>query len=191
MTPRTVNLLGIAGSLRSASLSRAILENMKGLVPEGATLESFSLDDIPLYNGDLESDRPPAVRSLREAIEEADGLVLLSPEYNHSISGVLKNAIDWSSRPAYRSPLKDKAVVGVGVANGLIGGARGIQHLKTIMSAVGSEIYPGMEALVGKASEKLDADGRLIDQATVDFLSMTLSGFVDWIRRRGLAREIS
>lgn len=186
MAPRPLHLLGIAGSLRSASLSRALLESMKGLVPEGVLLESFPLDEIPLYNADLEADRPAPVNALREAIEGADGLVLISPEYNHSVAGVLKNALDWASRPAYRSPLKDKPVVSVGVSNGLIGGARGVQHLKTILSAVGSELYPGPEALVGKASEKL-VEGRLVDTATAEFLSTTLAGFAEWIRRRNLA----
>lgn len=188
MSEPTLKLLGIAGSLRAASRSRALLENMKGLAPEGMTLTSLPLDALPLYNGDLENERrPPAVCELRAAIEGADGLVLIAPEYNHSISGVLKNALDWASRPAYASPLKDKPVVGIGLSNGLIGGARGVQHLKTILSSTGSELYPGPEALVGRASEKLDADGQLIDPATADFLASTLAGFAAWIRRRKLA----
>ncbi len=190
MQAREIHLLGVAGSLRAASRSRALLENLQALVPPHAALAAFPLDEVPLYNGDLEDERRPlAVRALREAIERADGLVLVAPEYNHSIPGVLKNALDWSSRPAYRSPLAAKAVVGIGLSNGLVGGARGLQHLKTILSSTGSELYPGREVLVGSASEKLADDGRLTDAATAELLASTLLGFTSWIRRRGLARE--
>lgn len=192
MDRKDIQLLGIAGSLRAASRSRALLKGLWMLLPEGVSLSTFSLDEVPLYNGDLEDDRrPPPVRELREAISCADGLVLVAPEYNHSIPGVLKNALDWSSRPAYRSPLHGKPVVGIGVSNGLIGGARGIQHLKTILSSTGAELYPGPEALVGRVSEKLADDGRLVDPATADFLASTLTGFADWIRRRGLVTSVA
>jgi chromate reductase, NAD(P)H dehydrogenase (quinone) len=188
MTPKPLPLLGIAGSLRKASKSRALLEAMQELLPEGVALESFPLDEVPMYNADLEGEaRPPGVCALRAALERSKGLVLVAPEYNHSIPGVLKNALDWASRPAYRSPLLGMPVVGVGLSGGLIGGARGLQHLKLVLSSTGSELYPGPEALVGKAGEKIDDGGRLVDAGTREFLSSMLAGFVAWATARSSA----
>lgn len=186
MNDPPLRLLGIAGSLRKASMSRKLLANLGELLPDGARLDTFPLDDVPLYNGDLEGERrPAAVNALRGAIEGADGLVLITPEYNHSIPGVLKNALDWASRPAYASPLLHKPTLAIGLSGGLIGGARGVQHLKVILLGTGSEVYPGREILVGKVGEKLDADGVLVDEGTRTFLSTELAGFASWTRRRG------
>ncbi|MGF1607036.1 MAG: NADPH-dependent FMN reductase [Rhodothalassiaceae bacterium] len=103
---RSIKLLGIAGSLGAASRNRAALEAMRALVPADAVLARFDLAEVPLYNPDLDGQTSPdAVAKLKAAITEADALILATPEYNYGMSGVMKNAIDWASRPAFRSPL--------------------------------------------------------------------------------------
>ena len=118
-------LLGIAGSLRRASHTTAVLRGLGALLEGRASFELALLDDLPLYNADLEGDAlPEGVRRLKQAIGSADGLVVCSPEYNYGIPGVLKNAIDWASRPGFASPLKGKPALIVTAAPGLFGGAR-------------------------------------------------------------------
>ena len=106
--PSTVHILGFAGSLSKQSYNRAILRVAQELVPDGANLEIITLDDLPLYNRDYENDEPEVVRNFKDKIRKADGLLIATPEYNYSISGVLKNAIDWASRPTGKSVLEGK-----------------------------------------------------------------------------------
>ncbi len=106
--PSTVQILGFAGSLSKQSYNRAILKVAQGLVPDGANLEIITLDDLPLYNRDCENDEPEVVRNFKDKIRKADALLIATPEYNYSTPGVLKNAIDWASRPTGKSVLEGK-----------------------------------------------------------------------------------
>lgn len=184
-TSATVTLLGIAGSLRRASKSRALLLSATSLVGEGTRLIPHSIDDVPLYNGDLDVDGgPPSVRALKEAIARADGVLLVTPEYNYSVPGVLKNAIDWASRPAYRSVFLHKPVAIVGLANSLVGGARAVGQLKQVLLGLCAEVYPAPEMLVPRVNEKIDDEGRLTDEETRTRLTRLLAEFSSWIERR-------
>ena len=176
-------LVGISGSLRRSSLNTALLRSAEELVPEGTTLVVASLVDIPLYNGDLDVDGgPPPVQELKRQIGEADGLVFATPEYNYGIPGVLKNAIDWASRPAFKSVLAAKPVAVVGAAPGVIGTARAQAQLRQVLFGTLSEVFPYPEVLVGKAHERIQ-DGRLQDEPTRASLRQMLEAFVAWIHR--------
>src|SRR5712692_9539090 len=121
-----LQVLGIAGSLRRGSYNRALLETAREMAPETMRIDPFGLHDIPLYNADLDSDdkRPGEVKRLKQAIAEADAVLIATPEYNHGVAGVLKNAIDWASRPNFNSPFVNKPVAIMGASGGMAGTAR-------------------------------------------------------------------
>jgi chromate reductase len=181
----TLNILAIAGSLRVRSLNRATLELMKTLAPSSMRIELAPIDAIPLYNGDLELDGgPPAVNTLKAAIAAADGLLIATPEYNYSVPGVLKNVIDWASRPAYQSVLAHKPVAILGAAASAVGTARAQAHLKQIMLGVLSELFPYPEVLIGGAHHKFDAGLQLTDEPTRAHLGKMLRAYGEWLARR-------
>jgi chromate reductase len=156
MTERTTNVLAIAGSLRKASASRAVVAAAAELATAGVRLTPYALDAIPLYNGDLDvNGGPEPVRALKQAIAQADALLLVTPEYNYGIPGVLKNAIDWASRPGYQSVLAGKPVAIVGVGHGSPGGARAVAHLKDVMLGVLSPVLPVPDLCLPGASQRI------------------------------------
>lgn len=179
-----LHVLGFAGSLRSGSYNRALLDAIGDLAPETLSTEGFDLAVIPLYDADRDTDeaRPEAVTQFKAAIAEADALLIATPEYNHNVSGVLQNAIDWASRPAFRSPFVGKPVGIMGAATGAIGTARAQEVLKTVLLAVGAHVFPHRGVLVSRAAEKF-TDGRLLDEATRAFLADYLTDFADFARR--------
>lgn len=181
-----MRILGIPGSLRRASYNRAILEAAREMAPDGMTIDIFELDDIPLYNADLDVDgvRPYEVERLKEAIARADGLILATPEYNYNISGVLQNAIDWASRPAMKSPLAAKPSAIMGVSTGMIGTARAQQQLKLVLMGTLSLLMPHSGLLVGHAAQKFDASGTLTDESTRTHLRNFLRDFQQWVTRQ-------
>lgn len=176
-------IIGISGSLREGSWNTALLRSAAELMPEGATLEIASIAEVPLYNGDLDVDGgPPAVQAFKQTIADADGLLLATPEYNFGIPGVLKNAIDWASRPGFKSVLAHKPVAMLGAAPGTVGTARAQGQLKQVMLGTLSEVFPYPEVLVGKAHERI-VDGRLEDEQTRTLVKNMLAAYVAWIRR--------
>ncbi|MDX1532563.1 MAG: NAD(P)H-dependent oxidoreductase [Rhodothermales bacterium] len=183
--PRPLRLLGIAGSLRERSYNRALLRTAEALAPDGVEIERFDLAGLPLYNGDLDSDerRPEPVERLKAALAAADGLLVATPEYNHTVPGVLQNAVDWASRPARRSPLAGKPIGMMGAAPGTVGTARAQEHLKLTLLSTLALVHPHPGVLVGQARDKFDADLRLTDARTRDFLAAFLADFADWVRQ--------
>ena len=172
------NLVGISGSLREGSLNTMLLEAMKELLPDGVELTVRSIADIPLYNGDLDVDGgPDPVRALKADIEAADGLIIATPEYNYGIPGVLKNAIDWVSRPAYKSVLVGKPVAIVGAAPGIVGTARAQPELRNVLFGTLAEVFPHHAILVGQAKQRLQ-DGKIVDPPTRDLLTTFLQAFL-------------
>lgn len=159
----TFRLLGLAGSIRKSSVSRAILRTIQELGPTGVEVEIFDLDHIPVFNQDLEDDLPLPVVALREAITKADGLVIVSPEYNHGMSGVIKNAIDWVSRPGYASILVNKGVAIFTTSESPLGGARAQADLHKMFLSCLCRIAPGREVSIGSTARTV-RDGRLIDE---------------------------
>src|SRR2546423_4408600 len=140
----TMRVLGFAGSLRRASYNRALIAAAHQLAPPAITIDTFELDDIPLYNGDLDVDgvRPFEVDRFKQAIAAADALLVATPEYNYSVSGVLQNALDWASRPAMKSVLAGKPVAIMGASPGAIGTARAQQQLKLVLMGTMSLVMP-------------------------------------------------
>jgi chromate reductase len=182
---RPLQLLGLAGSLRARSFNRALLEAARGeLAPEGVDVEVFDLAPIPLYNADIDTDdqRPDSVTRLKGAIAAAHGVLLVSPEYNFGVSGVMKNALDWASRPAVRSPMAQKPTGIMGASRSSKGTARGQEQLKLVLLGMIAHVFPHPGVAVGRAGEKFDHESRLTDEATRDLVRQYLAAFADWIR---------
>ncbi len=179
-----VRVLAFAGSLRRGSYNRALLHAAQELAPADMTIDIFDLIDVPLYNGDVEAaGDPEAVAALKQAIRAADGVLMATPEYNHGVPAVMKNAVDWASRPPGDAPLGQKPVAIVGASPGITGSARGQSQLRQAFEFTNSFAMPQPELLVFKAHEKFDAEGRLIDEATRQHLLKFLAAFAAWIRR--------
>ncbi len=179
-----VKILGIAGSLRQGSFNRALLRTAERLAPEGMTIDPFDLIDVPLYNADVEAQGdPPGVVALKNAIRAADGVLMVTPEYNHGVPGVMKNAVDWASRPARSAVLNGKPVGLIGASPGQAGTARGQSQLRQAFEFTNSYCMPQPEILVFRAHEKFDAQGNLIDEKTAEFLRKYLEAFKAWVLR--------
>jgi chromate reductase len=159
-----VALLGISGSLRKASLNRRLLDAVRDALPAGARMAIFEDLEFPIFNDDLED--PPGVVELKAAIAGADGVVFAVPEYNYSIPGGLKNALDWVSRPPDRSPMRGKPIGLVGAASGMSGTIRAQTHLRQMLLYSDSPCLNQPEVLIPRAHERFDAEGRLTDPST-------------------------
>lgn len=180
-----INLVGLSGSLRSHSYNTALLHALGVVLPVDVGFEIHDFSAVPLYNADLEGEyRPPAVCELREAIAAADGIVIATPEYNHGIPGVLQNALDWASRPAFESPLAGKPAGVLSASRGPVGGARAQSVLRQVLGATLTPIFPHVEMLVPAAHRKFDEDGRLIDPDTEERLRRYAGSFVEWVREQ-------
>jgi chromate reductase len=182
---RPVSILGIAGSLRRESYNRATLRAATELVPEGATIEIFELDDIPGFNQDAEQTPPASVVELKRKIREADAILFVTPEYNYSVPGVLKNAIDWASRPYGDSAWNGKPAAIMGASVGTIGTARAQYHLRQMMVFLNMFPINQPEVMIGNAHERFDSQGNLTHDATKEFIRQLLQNLVDWTRRIG------
>lgn len=179
-----IKVLGFAGSLRAGSLNRALLRAAQEVAPEGMTIESFDLKDVPLYNADVEAaGDPPSVATLKEAIRTADAVLMATPEYNHGVPAVMKNAVDWASRPPRGAPLNGKPVGIIGASPGQVGTARAQSQLRQAFEFTNSYCMPQPELLVFKASEKFDAQGKLTDEKTRELLCKYLVALHAWTLR--------
>jgi chromate reductase len=178
----SLTILGLSGSLRRQSTNTALLRTVAELLPEGVTLRLYDYADVPLYNEDLDP-TPESVTRLRQAITEADALLIATPEYNHSVPGVLKNALDWGSRPAFRASLTNKPVGVVSASASFVGGARAQQHLKAILLGISMPVFPNPELLVGNAPQKV-AEGRITDETTRNFVKAYAEAFAAWVARQ-------
>lgn len=177
------HVVGISGSLRAGSFNSAALRAARDLAPAGMTIEIVDISAIPLYNEDVKAQGfPPAVAELRAKIKAADGLLLATPEYNYSTSGVLKNAIDWASRPP-EQPFDGKPIALMGAAGGALGTARAQYHLRQMFIFLNAHILNRPEVFIGGAAGKFDAEGKLTDQPTRDFVAAMLVAFDGWIKK--------
>ena len=178
-----INILGIAGSLRKGSYNRALLRLAVELAPPGTEVEIFELDGIPPFNQDLELAPPDSVKNFKTKIRAADALLFASPEYNYSVPGVLKNAIDWASRPYGDNAFEGKPVALMSASIGMLGGARAQYHLRQIL--VFLNMYPinRPEVMMPFAASKVDAEGRVNDDGTKKYLQELLVNLADWSRR--------
>jgi chromate reductase len=180
-----LKILGFAGSLRVGSYNKALLRAATNFLPENATLEIFDLDGIPPFNQDLEKDMPRKVIEFKSKIRDADALLIATPEYNYSVPGVLKNAIDFASRPYGDNPFDGKPVAIMSASVGMLGGARAQYHLRQMF--VFLNMYPinRPEVIVTFAPDKFDQDGKLLDDDTKKFLGQLLQNLANWARSLG------
>jgi chromate reductase len=179
----TVRILGIAGSLRKASYNRAALRAAQQLVPDGATLEIFDIEGIPGYNEELLGTPPQKVKELKEKVRAADAVLFVSPEYNYSVPGVLKNAIDWGSRPAADNCWADKPVAVMGVSTSATGTVRMQYHLRQMCVFLDMHPINKPEVMIGQAAQKFDVQLNLTDQPTRERIAALLTSLVAWTRR--------
>ena len=178
-----MKIVGMSGSLRKGSYNSAALRAAQGLVPEGVTLEIAEIGDLPLYNDDLrEAGYPPPTERLRRQIAEADAVLFVTPEYNYSVSGVLKNAIDWASRPP-NQPFEGKPIAIMGASGGLFGTARAQYHLRQMMVFLNAFPVNKPEVMIGQAQNKFDAAGNLTDEPTREFIRKLLASVAGWTQR--------
>lgn len=186
---KPIRILGIAGSLRRESYNRAALRAATQLVPEGATIDIFELDGIPGFNQDEEQEPPAKVVELKRRIREADAILFVTPEYNYSVPGVLKNAIDWASRPYGDSAWNGKPAAIMGASIGAIGTARAQYHLRQMFVFLNMFPINQPEVMIGNASERFDSQWNLTDDATKEFIRELLQNLVEWTRRIGQTQE--
>lgn len=177
------NILGFAGSLRRDSYNKALLRAALELVPEDVELEIFDLEGIPFFNQDLEQQPAAKVKEFKSKIRAADAILIATPEYNYSIPGVLKNAIDCASRPYGDNAFADKPVAIMGASIGMIGTARAQYHLRQCFVFLGCYALNHPEVMVPFAQERIDKDGRVTDQKTKELIKQLIENLVAWTRR--------
>jgi chromate reductase, NAD(P)H dehydrogenase (quinone) len=183
-----MKVLGVSGSMRAESHNTAVLRGARELMPAGVELELWQgLRDIPPYDEDDDVEpAPPAVAALRAALAGADAVLFSTPEYNSSIPGQLKNALDWASRPIATSVLRNTPVAVVGASTGAFGAVWAQAELRKVLSAIGARVVEG-EVAIGHAHQKLDADGRLTDDNMRDDFVEVVDGLVAAVQARTAA----
>ena len=179
-----IRVLAFAGSLRHASYNKGLIRAAVSLAPTSMTLEIFDISGIPLYNQDVEdTGEPEAVVTFKQAIAGADALLVATPEYNHGVPGVLKNAIDVGSRPYGDSAWSGKPGAVISVSPGAIGAFGANHHLRQSLVFLDVPAMPQPEAYIGRAAKLFDASGALIDDSTRDLLKKFLDAFAQWIEK--------
>ena len=179
---KIIHILGISGSLRAGSYNTALLRTAAELLPPDMTIEIVDLAGMPVFNVDQEKPFPVAVNQLRDRIAAADAVLIATPEYNSSISGALKNALDWASRQP-QPPLAGKPVAVIGASTGLFGTARAQVQLRQVLTHLGALVLPKPEVMVAKAEEAFDENGNLISESARGFLKELLVRLGAWTRR--------
>lgn len=175
---RRITILGFTGSLRKDSYNRALLKTASELLSDEARLELFDLTGIPLFNQDLEVEMPSIVLDFKNRIKASNAVLIATPEYNHSIPGVLKNAIDWASRPYGDNSFEGKPVAVMSASPGMLGGVRAQIHLKQILQALDMRIVNKPEVILAFASRKIDGEGRLVDETSRKVMGELLKNLI-------------
>jgi chromate reductase, NAD(P)H dehydrogenase (quinone) len=186
----TLRLIGMSGSLRTGSYSNAVLETLREKFAGVADLTIWDLASVPPYNQDLEGEKRPApVKALLAAIAAADGLVLCAPEFNHSIPGVLKNALDWASRPAFTSVMANKPVGIMATSPGPQSGARCLEHIKVALDSMMARVVLARECIITSVAGRI-RDGRLVDETCLGFACGVVEELLREIRLRQMAKTL-
>ncbi|MCX8021465.1 MAG: NAD(P)H-dependent oxidoreductase [Syntrophorhabdaceae bacterium] len=183
MEKNEISMLGFAGSLRKGSYNKSLLRACLQLLPENTTLEIFDLEGIPPFNQDMESTLPDRVKVFKERIRASDAILIATPEYNYSIPGVLKNAIDWASRPYGDNPFSGKPAAIMGASIGMLGTARAQYHLRQVFVFLNAYILNQPEIMVPFAEGKFDKEGNLVDDFTKGKLKELLIALCNWTRK--------
>ncbi len=169
-----MNIVAISGSLRKGSYNTALLRYAQKHAPSGMDISIFDISVLPLYNQDAEATFPVSAQKLKDAVELSDGIIIATPEFNRSIPGALKSAIDWSSRPWGKNSFAEKNVLVLGASVGQYGTIVAQQHLKMILSFLGARVIGQPEFYLSNATQKFDEGGELIDEVSVKFLGQAL-----------------
>ncbi|MGH6889232.1 MAG: NADPH-dependent FMN reductase [Rhizomicrobium sp.] len=178
-----IRVFAFCGSLRKGSFNRMALRAAEELAPPAMAFEGCDIGEMPLYNEDVRAKGfPPPVEAMRERIRAADAVLFVTPEYNYSIPGVLKNAIDWASRPPDQ-PFAGKPAAIMGASPSMLGSARAQYHLRQSCVYLNMFLVNQPEVMIAAADKKFDADGRLTDEPTRKFIAKLLVALADWTRR--------
>ena len=183
-----IRILGIAGSLRKQSFNKGALRAAQKLCPEGAAIEAFDLEGIPPFNQDEEKSAPQRVKDLKEKIRQADAILLVTPEYNYGLPGVLKNAIDWASRPYGDNAWDGKPVAIMSAALSMGGGVRAQYQLRQSFVFLNMDAVVQPEVAIGNAPERFDKDANLTDETSKKLIGQLLRNLLEKTRLRKQAR---
>lgn len=178
-----VSLFGFGGSLRQHSFNQALLNTAQQLAPKNSNLHLYSdLNKLPLFNQDYQANQPQVVKDFKRQLESADAVLIATPEYNYSVPGYLKNALDWASRPYGHSSLKNKPVAIMSASTGQFGGVRAQLHLRQVLLSLRAQTLTSTQVFVGHAARKIDQD-QVIDPETKAKISQLLQALVDWTNK--------
>jgi chromate reductase len=180
---QAIKILGICGSLRNQSYNLGALNAARELAPEGVGVEIFDLAGIPLYNQDEEANLPRRVAELKAAVRAADGVLIATPEYNYSVPGVLKNAVDWGSRPYGQSCWEGKPVAIMGASPGVFGTARAQYHLRQSFVFLNMHAINRPEVMINTAHQRFDEKGKLTDESSRKLVAELVAALADLARR--------
>jgi chromate reductase len=180
---KKITILGFAGSLRKDSYNKALLRTAAELLPKEVELEIFDIEGIPLYNQDLEYEMPAKVKEFKAKIRAVDAILVATPEYNYSVPGVLKNAIDWASRPPGDNSFDGKPVAVMSASTGMLGGARAQYHLRQVFVTLNMHPINKPEVIVPFAKDKFDENGQLKDDTTRTRIRELLENLVAWTKK--------
>lgn len=178
-----MKILGIAGSLRKASFNAAALRAAQQLAPAGVTIDIFDLSPLPVFNQDLEATPPASAVQFKAAIRAADAILISTPEYNYSVPGVLKNAIDWASRPYGDSAWTGKPIAIMGASPGALGTARAQYHLRQSFIFLDAHLLNKPEVMIANAGQRFDGEGNLTDEKTRELIKSQIEALVAWAKR--------
>ncbi len=176
-----LNIVGISGSLRMGSYNTRVLQNIKELFSNEINLEIVDISGLPLYNEDIDEKNVESVMILKEKIANSDGVIIATPEYNFSIPGVLKNALDWVSKGDVK-PLNDKKVAILSASLGFLGGSRVQYHLRQVLLCLNSDVIRGPEVFIGSVYNKIDENGKLIDEGTINITKELIANLISKIK---------
>ncbi len=180
---KQLKILAFAGSLRKGSYNKALIRCAVKVAPQNLAIEVFDLEGIPPYNADLEKTPPQRVVEFKEKIRGADALLMATPEYNYSISGVLKNALDWASRPKEDTPLMGKPVAIMSASTGVLGGARAQYHLRQCFVFLDMHPVNDPQVMLAHADKNVGADGEINNEQTQKLVRQLLEALAAWVIR--------
>jgi chromate reductase, NAD(P)H dehydrogenase (quinone) len=180
-----IRIAAFSGSLRKKSYTTSLVRAFQKLAPDKISMNLIDIGHLPLFNQDLETDLPKEVRALHELLDRTDAVMLATPEYNRSYSPVLKNALDWGSRPQGNNKWARKPVAIVGCTPYMLGAFGAVNHLRQVIMYLDMYVLQQPEFYLGKAAEKFNDDGELTDQQTKDLIEKFWQAFIGWIRRVG------
>lgn len=178
-----MNISVLVGSIRKESFNKALAIHIINRFSDRINFQILSIDELPFFNEDIELSPPKIVSELRKTIKESDGILIVTPEYNYSVPGVLKNALDWFSR--VDRVMLNKPTMVIGASTGRFGTVRGQNHLRQILNSSGIRAInlPGNETHISFVEDKLDEEGILIDESTVIIIDKRMNSFMNWIKK--------